>query len=711
MSTAILEGYGDLIIHDGNTDFTIVKPTPFATNSTKVKRWWRQNYNVVTYEACAIVELLDFYIVVSCAQDVQLKMTFDGTSAVTFDVGYDKPGDGNIERILVVPKTEFHNPVNYDDYYYDYSTRELRKNSYGNGAVFDIFLSAALDLKFAESKSLVDSISGNDLVSFTRASSGTFVGADGLIKSTSVNFALNSNIVQGSPIGTSILNSTESVVSPRGITETVRRLGRDLQAGGAQVWRVGSTSGGTPNTTYTISFYAKTVSGGTTSINIDINDGAPSTGLSASITGEWTRIVKTGGSRPNNLRFFDMNMVTATEDFYVWGAQIEIGTTVTDYIPTTSTISGAPRFDHNPSTGESLGLLIEESSTNRNNKSKSFSTWAVSSGFSLVYDAATAPDGTTSATALDRNGSGLARFEKNFGVNPGGSTTFSVFAKSVNTTTGRYLRLAVNDAQSGERFADFDLVDGTIDVAAANGGNFTGAVSRIEEYPNDWYRCSITFRKTSTGSENSICFHKLYIRQSDNTTNTPSGVTDVGMYLWGGQVEEKTFPTSLIETDGSQVTRAADIAEITGTNFFSFYNTDSNQLGTMFVHAGTNNPNNFDIVEITSGSIFTRDTIRHNVNDGVTALTSVGGGQNSQQYVSSGTTAIKAAGNSVLGFAVNGTSTINAGNQINNNGNMTRLVFGRRSTSNNTEVLNGHIKRFAYFSTNLDVNTLKSITS
>lgn len=107
-----------------------------------------------------------------------------------------------------------------------------------------------------------------------------------------------------------------------------------------------------------------------------------------------------------------MNMVTATEDFYVFGAQIEIGTVATDYIPTGSTISGAPRFDHDPATGESLGLLIEESSTNRNTKSKSFSVWSVSSGFSLVYDAATAPDGTTSATALDRNGSGLARLEK-----------------------------------------------------------------------------------------------------------------------------------------------------------------------------------------------------------------------------------------------------------------------------------------------------------
>lgn len=167
----------------------------------------------------------------------------------------------------------------------------------------DKFKAAALDLNFAYNKSLADSITGNNLVTFSRASSGTYVGADGLIKTTPVNFALNSNSVQGSSIGTPIPNSTESVVSPRGITETVRRLGRDIPAGGAQTWRVGSTSGGTPNTTYTISFYAKTVSGGTTSINVDINDTTPTGGQATTITGEWTRITKTGGSANNNLRF------------------------------------------------------------------------------------------------------------------------------------------------------------------------------------------------------------------------------------------------------------------------------------------------------------------------------------------------------------------------------------------------------------------------
>ena len=39
-----------------------------------------------------------------------------------------------------------------------------------------------LDLQFANSKSLVDAISGQNLITFTRASTGTYVGSDGLIK-------------------------------------------------------------------------------------------------------------------------------------------------------------------------------------------------------------------------------------------------------------------------------------------------------------------------------------------------------------------------------------------------------------------------------------------------------------------------------------------------------------------------------------------------
>jgi hypothetical protein len=41
----------------------------------------------------------------------------------------------------------------------------------------------SLDLWFAENKSLVDSVSGQNLITFTRASTGTFVDSDGVIRS------------------------------------------------------------------------------------------------------------------------------------------------------------------------------------------------------------------------------------------------------------------------------------------------------------------------------------------------------------------------------------------------------------------------------------------------------------------------------------------------------------------------------------------------
>jgi hypothetical protein len=50
---------------------------------------------------------------------------------------------------------------------------------------------------------------------------------------------------------------------------------------------------------------------------------------------------------------------------------------VGEYIPTTSTINSAPRFDHNPTTGESLGLLVEEQRTNLLLNSATLSTQSV----------------------------------------------------------------------------------------------------------------------------------------------------------------------------------------------------------------------------------------------------------------------------------------------------------------------------------------------
>jgi hypothetical protein len=60
----------------------------------------------------------------------------------------------------------------------------------------------SLDLRFAENKSLTDAKTGASLVTFTRASTGTYVGSDGLIKTATTNEArFDHNPITGESLG------------------------------------------------------------------------------------------------------------------------------------------------------------------------------------------------------------------------------------------------------------------------------------------------------------------------------------------------------------------------------------------------------------------------------------------------------------------------------------------------------------------------------
>jgi len=59
-----------------------------------------------------------------------------------------------------------------------------------------------LDLRFAEDRTLVDATTGSNLVNFTRASSGTYVGSDGLIKTATTDEArFDHNPTTGESLG------------------------------------------------------------------------------------------------------------------------------------------------------------------------------------------------------------------------------------------------------------------------------------------------------------------------------------------------------------------------------------------------------------------------------------------------------------------------------------------------------------------------------
>jgi len=230
-----------------------------------------------------------------------------------------------------------------------------------------------------------------------------------------------------------------------------------------------------------------------------------------------------------------------------------------------------PRFDHDPVTGECLGLIIEEQKTNLCFYGTTIENFAARSGGIKTANATTAPDGTTTATRLQGGGTTSPYFDDNSNRQyvAGTTYTFSCFFKANGTDEVYILIYGTNWNGSGETnvVGHFDLTTGDI-IAAAGGAERepTGGI-KMEPYPNGWYRCSITETCATTHNAN----HQLI--------RLVGGNADI--YAWGYQIEESSFMSSLIPTTTNQtVSRAKEYQTISGTDFTDFYNPSE---GTFYV--------------------------------------------------------------------------------------------------------------------------------
>ena len=207
---------------------------------------------------------------------------------------------------------------------------------------------------------------------------------------------------------------------------------------------------------------------------------------------------------------------------------------------------GQPRFDHDPETLESLGLLIEESRTNIVSYSQEFNNgyWSKTGGgnpgTTVTANQAVAPDGTTTADYIDYTSATTASklVERSFDDTPAGKTyTGSVWIKG---TAGQTINL---------------ILDGY-------GVDVTG-----EQYTLDgtWQRLTIT--RTYGPTFSAAALFRFGVRPLGLSAGTANQV-----YAWGAQIEAGSFPTSYIPTSGSTATRAVDDAVIQGDSFNSFFN-------------------------------------------------------------------------------------------------------------------------------------------
>jgi hypothetical protein len=227
-----------------------------------------------------------------------------------------------------------------------------------------------------------------------------------------------------------------------------------------------------------------------------------------------------------------------------------------------------PRFDFDPVTGECLGLLIEEGRSNLITYSEDWSAYQAKQSLDVTINDITSPDGAETADKLQCNASGLSNdgfIQKLQTVTASTKTyTTSWFVKRGNTD-----RTNLSTALSGGTYlAVYAYIDWTSSPVSFNyDGNNGSPVYTVhpslEEYPNGWYRASISITNNNTNTQ---ITNRIYASSRSST------VSGDYVYAWGSQAEEGSFPTSYIPTTNSTVTRTADNVSMVGENFSSWYN-------------------------------------------------------------------------------------------------------------------------------------------
>jgi hypothetical protein len=205
--------------------------------------------------------------------------------------------------------------------------------------------------------------------------------------------------------------------------------------------------------------------------------------------------------------------------------------------------TNVPLFDHDPVTGESLGLLLQGQYQNKLLRSEDFATTWAATNSSIGTNQATAPDNNTTADKLVC-GTGTPIFQ---GVTQSSTATttagdrFSVYAKAAELS-----QLELRSFNPPSDIALFDLITQQATSQSASPDPV------ITDAGNGWYNCSIG------GNNSDATSFRISLVSAGNRTFTP--IPGAGIFLWGAALA----PTgsSYIPTTDSAVTRNADFADL-----------------------------------------------------------------------------------------------------------------------------------------------------
>jgi hypothetical protein len=236
----------------------------------------------------------------------------------------------------------------------------------------------------------------------------------------------------------------------------------------------------------------------------------------------------------------------------------------------TTADSGVARFDYNPSTLQPRGLLIEEQRTNsiRNNTMQG----------AVAGTPGTLPTNWTSAATV-------ALTQQIVGVGTENGITYLDFRVSGTPSGDGALDLnfeasnqvAASNGQTWTNSSYVRLVGGSVTNVdckmllrgrGSGGAAIAGQAVEVSFVPTSAALSTQRAFATFTMSSASVLFALPSIRFSYTNGNS----FDITLRIGLPQLELGAFATSVIPTTTTALTRNADVASMTGTNFSSWYN-------------------------------------------------------------------------------------------------------------------------------------------
>ena len=196
--------------------------------------------------------------------------------------------------------------------------------------------------------------------------------------------------------------------------------------------------------------------------------------------------------------------------------------------------SGEPRIDYKD---DSKGaLLLEPSRSNLIQHSEAFdSSYWIKDGTVVTSNSVISPNGSLNADLLTANNGSHINVYKGIPTSSN-NYTYSVFLKKGNTNIIQPYIFEVGIGFKTISTINFDNETATITV---------GDVS-LEKYSNGWFKVSMTLDLTSAVGFTFGIF-------------TESTIGTRNVYAWGAQLEQGSYSTSYIPTQGGAVTRVVDV--------------------------------------------------------------------------------------------------------------------------------------------------------